>query len=392
MENQESHMMKRVQIRLLQVLALGLTAGCGSSDPAPGGSEPVSTFKSISQELNWDTLPNGQTVTRYVLENSSGMKAVLIDYGATLIALEVPDRDGKLDDIVLGFDRVEPYSGASPFMGATVGRYANRIALGKFTLDGEEYTLATNDSTHHLHGGDIGFNKVLWDAEPFEDEYGIGVHFKYVSHDGEEGYPGNLRCEVTYMLWGENDLRIEYKAQTDAATPVNLTHHSYFNLAGAASGATILDHELEIEAAHYTPVDETLIPTGDIDPVEGTPLDFRSAHAIGDRIEDIEGGYDHNFVLDSQNGSLTLAAKVVHQATGRVMEVRTTEPGLQFYTGNFLDGTLRGKGGTQYRKHSGFCLETQKYPDSPNRPEFPTSILLPGETYSQTTIYRFYTQ
>lgn len=392
-------MMSRMRPAFILVLALGLLYGCGETDTAKvgtGGLAPeigaMSEIDGIAVDPNWDSLPNGDAVTRYTLENSEGMKAVLMNYGATLIALEVPDRDGKLDDVVLGFDRVEPYTGASPFMGATVGRYANRIALGKFSLDGQEYTLAKNDNAHHLHGGDIGFNKVLWDAEPFEDEYGIGVHFRYVSKDGEEGYPGNLSCEVTYMLWGEHDLRIEYKAQTDAATPINLTHHSYFNLAGAASGTTILDHKLVIEAVRYTPVDETLIPTGEIAPVEGTPLDFRTPHAIGERIAGMEGGYDHNFVLDNQNGSLTLAAKVVHEVTGRVMEVRTTEPGLQFYTGNFLDGTLSGKGGIQYGKHSGFCLETQKFPDSPNRPEFPTSILLPGEKYSQTTIYRFYTE
>lgn len=379
----------------LLILALGLAAGCGQPGPpdsGPGGAESANEIKGITVDSNWDTLPSGGTVTRYTLENSVGMKAVLIDYGATLIALEVPDRYGKMDDVVLGFDRVEPYAGASPYMGATVGRYANRIASGKFTLDGEDYTLATNDNTHHLHGGDVGFNKVLWDGEPFEDEYGIGVRFRYVSKDGEEGYPGNLRCEVTYMLWGANDLRIEYEAQTDEATHVNLTNHSYFNLAGSASGLTILDHELMVAAAYYTPADETLIPTGEIAPVEGTPLDFRTPHAIGDRIGSVEGGYDHNFVLDSQNGSLTLAAKVVHRETGRVMEVRTTEPGVQFYTGNFLDGTLTGKGAIQYGQHFGFCLETQKFPDSPNKPDFPTSVLRPGEKYRQTTIYRFYAE
>ncbi len=387
--------MRQLQIKYWLMPILALLEGCSVTERSSAGSSDAESAKmtmSISRELNWDTLPNGDAVTRWILENSSGIKVTLIDYGATLVALEVPDREGKTDDIVLGFDSVAPYiAETSPFMGATVGRYANRIAFGKFSLDGKEYALATNDNAHHLHGGDVGFNRVLWESEPLDRDDAVGIRFRYLSKDGEEGYPGNLSCEVRYVLSG-SELRIEYEAQTDAPTPINLTHHSYFNLAGAASGATILDHELEIEAAHYTPVDETLIPTGDIDPVEGTPLDFRSARAIGDRIEDIEGGYDHNFVLDSQNGSLTLAAKVVHHATGRVMEVRTTEPGLQFYTGNFLDGTLRGKGGTQYRKHSGFCLETQKYPDSPNRPEFPTSILLPGETYSQTTIYRFYTE
>ena len=387
--------MVRVAGMCMVVLAAGLIVGCTGTEPADEGPEEtatVSEIEGITVDSNWDTLPTGEAVTRYVLKNSSGTTAVLIDHGATLIGLEVPDRDGNSADIVLGFDRVEPYTGASPYMGATVGRYANRIALGKFSLDGEDYTLATNNDPNHLHGGDVGFDKVMWEGEPIEGDHGVGVRFTYLSQDGEEGYPGNLQITVTYTLDATNELRIEYEAETDAATHVNLTHHSYFNLAGATSGSTVLDHVLTIAAASYTPGDETFIPTGEIAPVEGTPLDFRTPYAIGDRIDSVEGGYDHNFVLDSQDGSLSLAAKVVHPGTGRVMEIYTTEPGLQFYTGNFLDGTLTGKGGTVYERNFGFCLEAQKYPDTPNKPGFPTSVLRPGETYRQTTIHRFSTE
>ncbi len=392
MKSEEQWAMTRASAMCMLVLAAGLIAGCGDSGPTdeePQETAAVNEIEGITVDAHWDTLPTGEAVTRYELKNSSGMTAVLIDHGATLIGLEVPDRDGNSDDIVLGFDRVEPYAGASPYMGSTVGRYANRIALGKFTLDGEEYALATNNEPNHLHGGDVGFDKVLWEAEPIKADHGVGVRFTYMSKDGEEGYPGNLRCTVTYILSAGNELRIEYEAETDKATHVNLTNHSYFNLAGATSGSTILDHELMVAAAHYTPADETLIPTGEIALVEGTPFDFRSARAMGERIGEVEGGYDLNYVLDSDAGLAATAAKVTHKGTGRVMEIRTTEPGLQFYTGNFLDGTLTGKGGTVYERNFGFCLEAQKFPDTPNQPDFPTSVLRAGETYRQITTHRF---
>ncbi len=377
------------------VLAAGPIAGCGDSgvsDREPEETAAVNEIKDITVEPNWDTLPSGEPVTRYTLKNSMGMTATLIDYGATLIALEVPDRDGNSDDIVLGFDRVDPYTGASPYMGSTVGRYANRIALGEFSLDGESHTLAANDEPNHLHGGNVGFDKVMWEGEPIEADHGVGVRFTYLSKDGEEGYPGNLRCTVTYILGVRNELRIEYEAETDKPTHVNLTNHSYFNLAGAASGSTILGHELMVGASRYTVADESLIPTGEIAPVEGTPFDFSAARVIGARIGEVEGGYDFNFVLDSDTGLAATAARVSHKGTGRVMEIRTTEPGLQFYTGNFLDGTLTGKGGTVYERNFGFCLEAQKFPDTPNKPQFPSSVLRPGESYHQTTTHRFSTE
>ena len=322
------------------LLALG---GCSTPEADEEGPV-VSEIGGIAVEPDWDTLPTGDAVALYVLENENGTKASLIDYGATLIALETQDRDGNLDDIVLGFDRVQPYTGSARYMGATVGRYANRIALGTFALDGEEYTLATNNDPNHLHGGDVGFDTVMWNAKAFEDSAGgIGVRFTYLSRDGEEGYPGNLTCTVTYTLTQADELRIDYEATTDKTTHVNLTHHSFFNLAGASSDKTIRGHELMISAAHYTPVDETLIPTGEIAPVAGTPLDFTTSHVIGERIAQVEGGYDHNFVLDGPSGSVVLAARVFDSSSGRVMEILTTEPGLHFYTGNFLDGTLTGK-------------------------------------------------
>ena len=378
-------------IRAILCTLLLAVGGCSTPETDQEGPA-VSEIAGIAVEPDWDTLPTGDAVALYVLENENGTKASLIDHGATLIALETRDRDGNLDDIVLGFDRVEPYTGSAPYMGTTVGRYANRISLGRFTLDGEEYTLATNDDPNHLHGGDVGFDKVMWNAEAFEDSNGgIGVRFAYLSHDGEEGYPGNLSCTVTYTLTQADELRIDYEATTNKTTHVNLTNHSYFNLAGASSGKTILDHELTIAALRYTPGDETLIPTGEIAPVAGTPFDFTTSHVIGERIAQVEGGYDINFVLDSQSGSVALAARVFDSSSGRVMEILTTEPGLQFYTGNFLDGTLTGKGGATYEVNSGLCLEAQKYPDTPNQSSFPTSVLKPGETYRQTTIHRFST-
>jgi aldose 1-epimerase len=345
------------------------------------------------QKMDFGKVDN-TPVELYVLTNAHGMQAKIMTYGAILTELDVPDRNGKLGDVVLGFDDLKGYLAGHPFFGSTVGRVANRIAKGRFTLDGKEYKLATNNGPNALHGGLKGFDKVVWRADlPQDDAAGREVRFSYRSRDGEEGYPGNLSIAVTYTLTDKNELKIDYTATTDKPTPVNLSNHSYFNLAGPASG-NILDHELMITADKYTPVDDTLIPTGEIKPVRGTPLDFTTPHKIGERIGELKatGGYDHNFVLRGGPTRPALAARVVEPKTGRVMEMFTTEPGVQFYTGNFLDGKTKGKGGVAYQKHQGFCLEAQHFPDSVNHPEFPSVILRPGQTYTQTTVYQFSTK
>jgi aldose 1-epimerase len=353
------------------------------------GAEPM---KAGVQKSDFGKTEDGKAVEMYTLTNGKGMTAKVITYGALLTELEVPDKDGKPGDVVLGFDDLKGYLGGHPYFGATVGRVANRIAKGKFTLDGKEYKLEVNNGPNALHGGKKGFDKVVWKAELAEAKNVAGVKFTYVSPDGEEGYPGKLTASVVYILTEDNKLQLDYIATTDKATPVNLTNHSYFNLAGPASG-DILGHELTIDAEKYTPVDDTLIPTGKLDPVKGTPLDFTSPHKIGERIGELKGepgGYDHNFVLRGGD-KLSLAAKVTEPKSGRVMEVFTTEPGIQFYSGNFLDGTNKGKGGVVYKKHQGFCLEAQHFPDSVNHPDFPSMILQPGKTYTQTTVYKFST-
>jgi aldose 1-epimerase len=306
--------------------------------------------------------------------------------------LWVPDRNKKLGDIVLGFDNLESYLKGHPYFGCTVGRYANRIAKGRFTLDGREYTLATNNGPNHLHGGLKGFDKKVWKAEPVEVKGGVAVRFTLTSPDGDEGYPGTLSATIVYTLTDKNELRIDYTATTDKATPVNLTNHSYFNLAGDGD---ILGHVVLLNADRYTPVDGTLIPTGELAKVKGTVMDFTQPMPIGSRIGQLTNdprGYDHNYVLNSGGKRLALAARVTEPKTGRVMEISTTEPGIQFYTGNFLDGTLKGKRGTVYQKHFGFCLETDHFPDSPNQPKFPSVILRPGKTYKQTTVHKFSAQ
>lgn len=343
------------------------------------------------QKQAFGRLPDGQKIDLYVLTNTHGMRARVMTYGATLVSLEVPDRDGCIADITLGHDSLEGYITDSPYFGSTVGRYANRIAGGRFVLDGITYTLAKNDDANHLHGGIRGFDKVVWEAEPVRKDREVGVRFSYLSPDGEEGYPGNLSCRVTYLLTEDDELKIQYEATTDKPTHVNLTHHSYFNLAGQGAG-DILSHELMINADKYTPVDEGLIPTGKLRDVAGTPMDFRKPHAIGERIAQVPGGYDHNFVLLSRGEELALAARVYAPSTGRVMEVYTTEPGIQFYSGNFLDGSITGKAGKTYPKHAGFCLEPQHFPDSPNKPNFPSTVLRPGETYSTLTVFKFYSR
>lgn len=344
---------------------------------------------------------DGKSVTAYLLTNTHGVKMEVITYGGIVTQLWVPDREGKLDDIVLGYDNLEAYVASNPYFGALIGRVGNRIAHGKFTLNGTDYQLATNDEPGgipaHLHGGVKGFDKVVWDAKPSLDGGVASLTLQYLSADGEEGYPGNLQVEVVYTLTNDNAFVCEYRATTDQSTPVNLTNHSYFNLAGAGKG-DILSHKLMLNADHFTPVNAGLIPTGELAPVEGTPFDFRELTAIGERINDSNEqlefglGYDHNWVLNSAEQGLTLAAKVVEPESGRVMKIYTEEPGVQFYSGNFLDGSNVGKGGVPYEHRTGFCLETQHYPDSPNQAEFPSIILHPGETYQTQTVHRFSTR
>ena len=316
-------------------------------------------------------------VTQFTLSNSRGVEVRAIDFGGIITSIAAPDRDGAIADLVLGFDSLDGYLGDHPYFGALVGRYANRIAHGRFTIDGVAYRLATNDGAHHLHGGNRGFDKVLWRAGALTGRN--GVVFEYSSADGEEGYPGALAVTVSYELTDTSDLIIEYRATTDAATHVNLTQHSYFNLAGEGSG-DVLGHELTLDADHHTPVDATLIPLGSIEPVDGTPFDFRKSKAIA-------AGYDHNWALNEYSGSLRPAARVMEPHSGRTLQVATTEPGMQFYTANALDGKLIGKSGRAYGPHSGFCLETQHFPDTPNQPGFPTTLLRSGELYRSTTIF-----
>jgi aldose 1-epimerase len=333
----------------------------------------------------------GTPIELYTLRNEQGMRARVMTYAGTLVSLEVPEPAGELVDVVLGFDSLPPYLGEHPYFGALIGRYGNRIAGGTFTLDGRRYQLPRNNGPNHLHGGDRGFHRAIWQAQPAEDAPGLTL--TYLSRDGEQGYPANLTATVTYTLAEPNALRIDYSATTDAPTIVNLTNHSYFNLAGAG---TILDHQLQIAAQYFLPVDETLIPIGELRPVDGTPMDFRAAARIGARIGADEpqlqlgpGGFDHTWVLDGAAGELRFAARLIDPASGRTMEVYTTQPGLQFYSGNFLDGSLAGKGGQPLVQHAGLCLETQHFPDSPNQPTFPSTVLEPGAIYRQTTVFRF---
>jgi len=359
-------------------LVASLVAVCGSV--VYGGA----TVKSD----RFGMLPDGQVVTRYRLTNANGVSVAIIDYGGILTEVNVPDRNGKTANVTLGFDDLEGYLGPDPYFGALVGRYGNRIAKGQFSLEGKTYDLAKNNGPNHLHGGKIGFNDRLWKSEEFKGAGGPGVKLTLVSEDGDEGYPGELTTTVVYTLNDQNELRIDYEAKASKATPVNLTNHAYWNLAGEGNG-TILNHILTLNCDKYLPVDDTLIPTGELAPVKGTPMDFTAPHKIGERIAKVGGdpaGYDHCYVVDDERGKLRPAAKVVDQSSGRVMEVSTTEPGIQFYTGNFLDGSPANGG---YPKNGAFCLEAQVFPNSPNTPSFPNSILKPGETYRQTTVHKF---
>ena len=385
------------------MVCAAVLTGCSGSDTAPSEPEPapapqeeggaaVSEHSGLSVEkAEFGTSPSGETVEVFTLKNGLGVTAQIIEWGGILHSLEVPDKAGNSVDILLGCDTVDCYNEKSPYFGATTGRYANRIAKGKFILDGTEYTLATNNDPNHLHGGNVGFDKVMWEGKAVEGSGFVGVELTFTSPDGDEGYPGTLTNKVVYTLNDGNELKVYFESTTDKPTVINLTNHAYYNLAGHDSG-TILDHELMIAAASYTPTDDTFITTGAIDPVAGTPLDFTTAKPIGQDIAQISGdpgGYDHNFVLDHKGESLALAARVKDPKSGRVMEIWNDEPGIQFYTGNFLDGSFEGKGGTVYQKNNGFCLESQKYPDSPNHPNFPSPVLRPGETYEHTIVMKF---
>jgi aldose 1-epimerase len=390
---------------LTAALLVGFATSCNrSSDSAnTGAGSAADSAQTASSDTSTTMKPSaasfgktadGTEAQLYTLTNAHGLKATITTYGGTLTSLLVPDKNGKLGDVVLGFDNVGGYTSpeylkAGPYFGALIGRYGNRIAKGRFTLDGQEYKLATNNGANHLHGGLKGFDKVMWQAEPGTSNEGPTLTMTYTSKDGEEGYPGNLQVKVVYTLTNNDELKLDYTATTDKATPVNLTNHAYFNLNHDA-GKNILDHEVTINADRYTVVNDQLIPTGELKAVKGTPFDFTTPHKIGERIAQVPGGYDHNWVLaDAPRTELTQAVTVYEPTTGRTMDVLTTEPGVQFYTGNFLDGSLKGKGGVTYAKNYGFCLETQHFPDSPNQPKFPSTTLKPGETLKSSTVYRF---
>jgi aldose 1-epimerase len=371
----------------------GLTIVCASgmllaSAGAKAADKPPMKRLEISE---FGKLPDGSTAHLYTFKNSKGMVVKATDFGLIITEILVPDKSGKVGDVVLGFDNLDRYLKGHPFFGAVAGRYANRIAKAKFALDGKDYTLAANNGKNHLHGGKVGFDKKLWTAKDVSTADNAAVEFTYTSKDGEEGYPGNLALTIRYTLDDNNTLTIDYGATTDKKTVINVTNHSYFNLAGSG---TVLDHDLEIEADQYTPVDSELIPTGEIAPVKGTPLDFTTPHKIGERIEKTGlGGYDHNFVL--RGGVVAkprLAARAHDPKSGRVMEVSTTEPGVQLYTAIGLDGSISGVGGVKYPKSGAFCLETQHFPDSPNKPNFPSVVLEPGKKFQSTTSFKFSTK
>ena len=346
----------------------------------------MSSSESLCSEAEFGVTSGGQAASIFTLKNRNGLTAQLTNYGGTVTSLRVPDRDGRLDNVVLGYKSLSEYESGEAFFGALIGRYCNRIAGGRFQLDGVEYELARNNHPNHLHGGERGFDKMVWGASAEQTTDGASVLLTYLSEDGEEGYPGNLTADVRYTLTESDSLVIEYRASCDRATPVNFTHHGYFNLSGVP-GSDVLGHDLEIDADYYTPVNPVLIPTGKIVPVAGTPLDFRSPRTIGSRIDDayeqlqIGGGYDHNYVLNkSRQSAKGFAARVYEPVSGRIMEVHTSEPGMQFYSGNFLQ---------DYVPRAGLCLETQHFPDSPNQPQFPSTIMRPGETFGSRTVYSF---
>jgi len=369
--------------------ALTVPAACAATAGPGPNSNPTHPMVTLQQEV-WGKTPEGLVVQLFTLANRHGMVAKVTSYGAILTELRVPDRSGRAANVVLGFDNLDRYVKGHPAFGSTVGRFANRIGRARFRLDGVEYPLAANSGAHHIHGGRKGFDKQVWAARVLPASEGrASVEFSYVSPDGEEGYPGNLKVTVTYTLTDRNELRIDYGATTDKPTVVNLTNHSYFNLAGAGD---VLGQELWINADRYTPADAELIPTGDVASVKGTPLDFTQPEKIGARIAQLKpqpNGYDHNYVINGEAGTLRLAARAHDPGSGRVLEVSTTQPGVQLYTGNWLDGKIQGVDGVLYPQHGGFCLETQHYPDSPNKPSVPSTVLRPGQTFASTTVFRF---
>lgn len=374
-------------------LCVLLTAACLSNGEPVGRSIQKTRAGLEVKEKLFGRMPDGREVTIYELTNAKGLRAGIINFGAILVSLDIPDSNGKFDDVVLGFDDIDSYIKRNPLFGAVVGRYANRIANAMFTLDGTEYKLTANAGKNHIHGGrNKRFDKVLWEGSPLTGGEEAGVRFTYLSRDGDEGFPGNLKCIVTYTLTNNDELKISYEATTDKATIINLTNHSYFNLAGAGNG-DVLDHEMIINADYYTPSDTALIPTGEIHSVKDTPLDFTSPKTIGARIKLLTQtrGYDHNYVLKNSGGALVPAARVYEPKSGRVMDVQTTEPGMQFYTANGMRA-VKGKGGKIYDRHYGFCLETQHFPDSPNKPHFPSVVLRPGEKFNTITVFRFSTR
>jgi aldose 1-epimerase len=380
-------------VRILAAVAVSaaVTTSCRQTpSPPPPVPEAAMSKPTLTRE-HFGTMPTGDAVDLYTFKNGH-IEVRITNLGATITAIRTPDRDGHLGDIVLGFDDFKGYLGNAPFFGVVVGRYGNRIAKGRFSLDGHQYTLAKNNGENHLHGGLAGFDKKVWAPRVLESDAGPSLQLTYVSKDGEEGYPGTLTATVIYTLTAKNELAIAYSATTDKKTVINLTNHSYFNLAGTGD---ILAHEVTIDADRFTPVDRTLIPTGELRPVAGTPFDFTKPTAVGARIDQKDeqiqfaNGYDHNWVLNHTPGTMALAARVTDPSSGRVLEVSTTEPGVQFYTGNFLDGTVTGKGGRAYQKRTALCLETQHFPDSPNHPAFPTTVLEPGQTYATRTTFAF---
>ncbi len=369
---------------LLLTLAVSVTS-CNSNNNNKDNAMADSANNKAISVADWGEA-DGKKISLYTLTNSNGTEVKITNYGGIVTSWVMPDKNGSKSSIVLGFDELQGYMAPPPYFGAIIGRYGNRIAKGKFKIDGKEYTLATNNDQNHLHGGNKGFDKVVWDVAPLK-ESDASITLSYLSKDGEEGYPGNLNVTVTYTLTNDDELNIEYNAETDKATPVNLTNHSYFNLTGDVSN-TILNHSLMIDADKYTPVDATLIPTGELKDVAGTPFDFRQPKLIGAEIGKVDGGYDHNWVLNRSGGDLQKVATLSDSVSGRQVDVFTTEPGLQFYSGNFLDGTLKTSAGKVINKHTGLCLETQHYPDSPNRDNFPTTTLQPGQKYHTVTKYK----
>ena len=372
------------------MMAFLMALGPEFRSSAPGGElqQAAANNGARVEKAAFGQTTDGTAIESYTIYNSQGASAKLITYGATVAELHVPDKNGKMGDVVLGFDNTEGYLGPHPHFGGAIGRYANRIAKGKFTLDGKEYQLAINNPPNSLHGGPTGFDRRVWKGEPLEVKDGAAVRFTYLSKDGEENFPGNVTVSVVYTLTNTNEFKLEYSAETDKDTIVNLTNHSYFNLAGSGD---VLKHVLYLNADKYTPVDSTLIPTGEIASVENTPLDFRKPTAIGAHIGEIKdiGGYDHNYVVSGAAGRLRIAGRVTEPTSGRQMEVWTTEPGVQFYSAIGLNGSITGKGGIAYPKYGALCLETQHYPDSPNRPNFPSTVLKPGTKFHSETIYKF---